>query len=277
MYKYKLLIVLYNKEPKESETILSLSRMTDEIVQSTSIYIWDNSSKPLSDSSLLDLESLLKPFHYQYNCVKENVSLSKIYNYVIKNELIKDQILLIFDHDSNITKDYFIELAKSEAQYPDINLYLPIIKYKGTIVSPANSWYFKGSYWAEEKFGLVEAHHQNAINSGMAIRGSYLKNTFQGYDENLRFYGTDSDFMYQYSLQNKYFCVTHAVVNHTLDFFDNKDIDSRLSRFKQMRTGALINMRKINFIIYLLCYVYFVFCSFKLVISSKDFRFLTLK
>lgn len=269
----KILIVLYNKKIEDSETIVSLAKIVKDIPNLEQIIVWDNSKVLMTCNQQVALKETLSPINVDCKGNGINTSLSIIYNETIKT-LKENDILIILDHDSNIPIEYFTSLIESINMYVDVNLFLPIIKYNNSIVSPANSWYFKGSYWEKEKYGLVEAKHQNAINSGMAIRASYLKNDFVGYDQNLQFYGTDSDFMYKYRTQNKYFCVLHAVVYHTLDFYDNKDVESKLSRFRQMKRAALINMKKINLGVYLLCYLYFVLFSIKLAFSTKDFRFL---
>lgn len=276
MNQLKVLIVLYNKKIEESETIMSLSKIVDKIQFINEIIIWDNSKVIMSEDEQVYLKNIFQPVNVQYIGTGKNTSLSIIYNSVIRT-LSDKEILVLLDHDSNLTLAYFEELRGAIEKYPQINLFLPIIKYNGSIVSPANSWYFKGSYWKEEKLGLVETKNQNAINSGMAIRATYLKTDFGGYNEELAFYGTDSDFMYKYGRQNRYFCVINAVINHTLDFFNNDSIDSKLFRYKEIRRAALINMKERGFFIYLLCYFYFLIYSIKLIISFKDIRFLTLK
>lgn len=276
MNQLKVLIVLYNKKIEESETIMSLSKIVDKIQFMNEIIVWDNSKVIMPEDEQVHLKRILHPANVQYIGTGKNTSLSIIYNSVIRT-LSDKEIFVVLDHDSNLTLAYFKALEDSIEKYPQINLFLPIIKYNKTIVSPANSWYFKGSYWKEEKFGLIETKNQNAINSGMAIRAAYLKNDFEGYNENLAFYGTDSDFMYKYGRQNHYFCVINAVINHTLDFFDNNSIDSKLFRYKEIKKAALINMKQRGFFIYMLCYFYFLIYSIKLIISFKDIRFLTLK
>lgn len=273
MFKYKILIVLYNKIPEESETIVSLSDLKDNINDLAEILIWDNSIKSLSCQDLNSLGNLFSGFKYEYRSDGKNTPLSVIYNSVIK-ELNEDQILIIFDHDSVINNSYFDTLFDADSKHSAVNLFLPIIKYDGVIVSPANLWYFKGSYWNEAKYGLVESKHKSAINSGMAIRAKYLIDYFEGYNENIFFYGTDSDFMQKYSKQNEYFYVLNTVINHTLNFFDNKDIEDKIKRYKEMRRASLIRMRQENIAILVLANIYFLFYSFKLAFSFRDYRFI---
>lgn len=274
MVRIKLLIVLYNKIPKESETILSLSKIKDSINDFVEIYIWDNSSRCLESDQFHILDELLYPITYNYHGDGLNTPLSKIYNIVIKNELFGFDSLVIFDHDSAFDISYLSALMDALNNYTDVNLFLPIIKYNNKIVSPANLYYFKGSYWRKEKIGLVRAKNQTAINSGMCIRSQYLINEFPGYDENLLFYGTDDDFMDKYTIQNTKFYVINSVINHTLDFFDTNDLESKSQRYTYMKKAALYRMYKKGYLVYFFARVYYLLFSLKLAYMYKNTKFL---
>ena len=52
--------------------------------------------------------------------------------------------------------------------------------------------------WKEKLTGVLKINNRFAINSGMVIDAHYLANTFKGYDERIKFYGTDDDFILKY-------------------------------------------------------------------------------
>lgn len=270
MKQIKILIVLYNKTILDSETCVSLIDSKELLAHISEVIIWDNSNKPLSKEEVESYRSQLIDVDIAYIYKGKNVFLSEIYNNII--DFIDDNgLLLIFDHDSVVPSSYFIELFDLSMQYTDINLFLPRIYYDNNLLSPAKLFFFVGRYFTNLKNGACKTKHLTAINSGMAIRCRYLKTEFSGYNTNIRFYGTDNDFMYKYAHNNQYACVMKTEIEHKLDYYEEKNMKRKLQRFRDVKYGALMQMKDINWGIYILCSIYFFLLECKLSVKYKSF------
>lgn len=270
MKPIKILIVLYNRTISESETCVSLIGSKEVLAHISEVIIWDNSNKPLSKEEVESYRSQFIDVEISYICKGKNVFLSEIYNNII--DLIDDNgLLLIFDHDSVVPLSYFMELFDLSMQYADINLFLPRIYYDNNLLSPARLFFFIGCYFTNLKTGTCKTKYLTAINSGMAIRCKYLKTEFPGYNTNIRFYGTDNDFMYKYGHTNQYAYIMKTEMKHQLDYYKEKNIEKKLQRFRDVKYGALMQMKDINWCIYILCSFYFFLLECKLSVKYKSF------
>lgn len=272
MFKLKILVVLYNRLPIYSETILSIIASKNELLNLSELIIWDNSSRILSEHELFELDKLLTGVKYEYFANGKNTYLSKIYNQVIKS-LDYNDYLIILDHDSTFGDIFFSTIKTSIVNNPNIDLFLPLVYSQNKLVSPAYLKYFRGSYWKERKIGLVNSLNIHAINSGMIISARYLKSTFKGYNENLKFYGTDNDFMRKFSQDNEYLYVLDAEITHILNFHDDSNVEDKIFRFKAMREASLINMKINGVFLYYAAKIYFFMLGVKFSYRYKDFRF----
>lgn len=274
--RLKILVVLYKKKIYESETILSIIKYKHELRSVDSVVIWNNSPCPLSLNEKRKIEKEMEPVCIGFEGDDGvNHNLPFIYTNMYESSTDSD-ILVIFDHDSNIHSDYFSELLEATKIYKNINLFLPIIYSGRFIVSPSYMFVVKGLYWKHTHFGILKAKHITAINSGMAIRCRYLKNDFKGYNMNLKFYETDNDFMYKYNQDNVSLYVLKSSINHTLDFYDGKDIDNKLERFVAMRQGRLDRMKTINYLFYVLSFTQYLYFGIKCALKYKEYRFIRL-
>lgn len=242
---FLLLVVLYNKTLHTSETLGSLLTFRDQL-KGSKLLLWDNS--PASALTKDELEVLQSSFtEVEYVCTPENLALSAIYNQVLqRQEMAKYEGLVLLDHDSLLADNFFTEARSSMAQHPDINLFLPIVESNNEIVSPADLYLFKGVRWKQKQTGLTKAKRRAAINSGMVIRTGYVQNEYKGYDERLKFYGTDTYFMNCYATQNKYFYVLNTSIQHQLNYFEKEELDVKLRRFREIRRStAILNEQSI--------------------------------
>ena len=188
-----ILIVIYNKGPKESSTIVSLSETDDRLKASMRCLVCDNSKNEFDDVQKKELDCLLDGIEHQYIYNEsKNKPLSVIYNETIK-KLRSDEYLIILDDDSVFGSDLFEKSSVAINENKDIDLFLPIICDNGTVVSPAVLKGFKGHYIKNIKTGRINCKNITAINSGMIIKAKYLKEGFEGYDERIKFYFTDND------------------------------------------------------------------------------------
>ena len=272
---YLILIVIYNKKPKESSTIVSLSEMDDRFKKNSRCIVCDNSKNMLDSNQKRELDCLLHGIEHQYiyNDGK-NKPLSEIYNETI-NMLHSNEYLIIFDDDSVFDSELFEKSSLAINENMDIDLFLPIIYDNKTIVSPAILKGFKGHYLKNIKTGRIKCTNITAINSGMIIKAKYLKERFEGYDERIKFYFTDNEFMSRYNSSHRELFVLDYRMNHTLNFYKRgEDFEKKKDRFKDLRRSYLILMRRKGIVYYLLSQVYLFVYSIKFSIQQRDIRFI---
>lgn len=270
MSKFLILIVVYECKVKESLSYISLLK-SSEYLSNSKLILWDNS--PSIQSINTDNISSLQQAEYIHT--PENMSLSKIYNRVIQENEEYDY-MIILDQDSSFSSDYFEKLNSAITKHPSINLFLPLIKSEQTIVSPGDYKIFKGSYWKKERYGIIDAKNILAINSGMVINFNYLKNIYKGYDERLRFYGTDTFFILEYAEDNDFLFVIDYVFKHKSALLDrDENVDKQIIRLNDLFFAWRIihEHKKFNLI---LINIYILIRIFKLVIKYRNIKYFEL-
>ncbi|NPD90770.1 glycosyltransferase [Xylanibacter muris] len=270
-----ILIVIYNKNPEESSTIVSLANTDDRFKTNMRCLVCDNSKNELDDTQKRKLDYMLKGLEYQYAYNDgRNKPLSEIYNETIK-KLRSEEYLIILDDDSVFDSELFGKCSLAISENKDIDLFLPVIYNNDTVVSPAVLRRFKGHYIKNIKTGRIKCKDITAINSGMIIKAEYLKERFEGYDERIKFYFTDNDFMSKYdSTHNELFVLDYRM-NHTLNFYMRGEcFEKKKSRFRDLRRSYLILMRRKGMWLYLLTQIYLFVYSIKFSIQQRDIRFI---
>ena len=145
MSKFLILIVLYECKVKQSLSYISLLKSL-EYLSNSKLILWDNSPS----NQFIDTDNISFLQSVEYIHTPENMSLSKIYNRVIQENEEYDY-MIILDQDSSFSSDYLEKLNSAIIKHSSINLFLPLIKSKQTIVSPGDYKVFKGSYWKKRK------------------------------------------------------------------------------------------------------------------------------
>lgn len=273
--KYLIIVVIYNKNPQEALSLLSLSKLNYDIKKDIRVLIWDNSPKSFNENELTVLSNIMDEISYSYIFNKgTNLPLSYIYNASIK-KIIDDEYMVIFDDDSIFDSDMFAKATEAIKRNPRIDLFLPIVMFNNTIISPAYMWYFKGHFLKKINSGIMKCKNITAINSGMIIKGEYLKERYAGYDERITFYGTDNDFMSQYDESHDKLYVIDFNMQHTLDFYSKEEtFEKKSKRYINQRKALLIIMRRKGLLIYFLTQLYLFVFSIKFAITHKDIRYL---
>ncbi len=273
MSEINFLIVLYKKTLAESETVASIVAWPDAVKKRiTRVIVWNNSPTSLSDGEKSEFQESLKNTEVVYSEDGINHPLSQVYNSVV-GMLPDHGLLVLWDHDSRIPETFLPALIQAETAHPDVALFLPKIFYNEQLVSPAKQYYFYGKYLKSVASGLFKSRFATAINSGMAIRCSYLAARHPIYNEEIKFYGTDNDFMYKYSRDNEYFFVLDTEIKHTLNFYEQDDLESTVRRYRDIKNGMLRQMASINPAIYLLSVLYMILYTLKLCFRFKTTRF----
>ena len=270
MSKFLILIVVYECKVKESLSYISLLK-SSEYLSNSKLILWDNSPSIQS----IDTDNISSLQQAEYIHTPENMSLSKIYNRVIQENEEYDY-MIILDQDSSFSSDYLEKLNSAIIKHPSINLFLPLIKSEQTIVSPGDYKIFKGSYWGKEKYGIIDTKNILAINSGMVINFNYLKNIYKGYDERLRFYGTDTFFILEYAENNDFLFVIDYVFKHKSALLDrDENVDKQIIRLNDLFFAWRIihEHKKFNLI---LINIYIPIRIFKLVIKYRNIKYFEL-
>ena len=270
MSRFLILIVLYECKAKDSLSYISLLKSSEHLGNSKLI-LWDNSPSIQS----IDTDNMNFLQHVEYIHTPENMSLSKIYNRVIQENEEYDY-MIILDQDSSFSSDYLEKLNSAITKHPSINLFLPVIKSEETIVSPGDYKIFKGKYWEKEKYGIINAKNILAINSGMVINFNYLKNTYKGYDERLRFYGTDTFFMLEYPEDNDFLFVIDYVFKHKSALLDrDENFNKKIIRLNDLFFSWRIihEHKKCNLI---LINIFLLIKTFKLVVKYRNVKYFEL-
>ncbi|AGH43747.1 glycosyltransferase family 2 protein [Paraglaciecola psychrophila] len=185
--KLTILVVLYNIEILESETVKSLI-LTSLGIQSVKLLIWNNGPDYLKVS---DVEPLKKVgFDAEVIETIGNESLAVIYNHFIHR--YSSENYLILDHDTVLNDIYLAETLSSKSS----ELSVPTIRMNGNIEGP----YLNKSII---KFPqrLSTSDHIMAIGSGLVIGREIVQEIKASYssvfDERFYLYGVDSTFFHR--------------------------------------------------------------------------------
>jgi len=271
--KVLFLVVLYEQNFKTSETLKTLIQIQDQL-QNSSLIIWDNSIIP--QTNLQEIKSNYpKIKNIEYFANSNNTPLSKVYNYIFENKLAGSEYVTILDHDTFLTESLIKELLTITSQR-SYNLILPKIFCDGILISPAKLYYFKGFYFKSIPANKIKSKFLTAINSCMTIKVAYIvENNFR-YDENLKFYGTDDNFMKTFQENCDYAYILNSKINHKLNYFSEEPIKKKVWRFQNMMFGV-IYLNKHNLILKLTTTAYVFLISIKESIKNKSLKFIYFK
>ena len=254
---------------------MCLSQLSAAMKDNMKVVVWNNSPQDFASGQKAELFALLDGIElgYKHNDGK-NLPLSAIYNSTIKEYLDTD-FLVIMDDDSVFDESMFEKALDAIEKNPEIDLFLPIVYNGNDIVSPAYMNMFKGHYFKEVNPGVMTTKHVTAINSGMIISSKYLKNSFEGYDERIKFYFTDNDFMSRYDSSHDKLFVLDYKMKHTLDFYKKgESFEKKKRRFRDLRRSFLILMKRQGWLAYTLTQLYLFVYSVKFSIIQRDIRYI---
>lgn len=273
-FRYTLVIVVYDKQPEECDTLKSLGAMSQDVKQSLRLIVWDNSQQAWGEKEQEKLAGLAGCARLEYHHNGgENKPLSWIYNQSIRL-LDEEDFMVIFDDDSVFDDHLFLTADQAATNHPHTDLFLPIVHFGEIIASPAFMWWFKGRFLKEVSPGMMPSLHHTAINSGMIIRKDYLKGDFPGYDEQIHFYCTDNDFMSRYAENRKEFCVLDYHMNHHLGFYDESEpYEMKSKRLRNQCHSLEILMRRKGIVAFIMTKIYLAAYTVKFAIRHRDIRY----
>lgn len=267
-------VVIYQKKPAESSTLISLSSLKCQWKDHVRLLLWDNSPEPWDEGTTDQAKKMLGlPMEYRHNG-GANIGLSTLYNRTIA-ELSDDEFIWLLDDDSHFDSSILEQMEKAVDECPAIDLFLPLVYSNHRLVSPAQMKLFKGRFLKEIKPGVTSSKNRTAINSGMMIHSRYLKGDFEGYDEELTFYGTDNDFMMKYRRQRKQFYVIDYNMTHSLDFYEkDESYEKKSARFVEQNRAWIHLMRREGWLATIAVQLYLFAFSCKYAIVHHDLRYM---
>jgi hypothetical protein len=237
MNSIAILVIYFEKSLSQSKTLTSLIRCNDVLASlGVSVLVWDNSIS--NGLTMTDLELLRTSFaKFDYIKCIENKALSYVYNWFV-GEAIKKNIdyVVLLDDDSQIDESYFREIQSLLIKRYD--LLLPTVVNRGIIRSPQSKGFLVYRP-LKNTSGLTSQRNIMAINSGMCIAVALFRETGFRYNEKLRNYGTDNDFMIFINLLHKTLKVylLNYSFNHDMSFFDSRNITRTSEIFREIRSA----------------------------------------
>ncbi|SHE83080.1 glycosyltransferase [Alkalibacter saccharofermentans] len=224
--KFNLIIIMYNLNCHKSPIVNSLLEIyRNSNLSHIRVFICDNSTK-------VDIKIKNKEYcgekEFVYVDMNGNKGLSKAYNKAI--ELINEkEWIVLFDQDTLIVDNYFLELEKSITRNKHVSIHVPIIKSEDIIISPCLLKKMKVKQFRVE----VNKNYSDitAINTGMCINKRVFSKT-GGYNEDIFLDYLDHYFMREYYKYYKEVAVINATLIQSFSGHDNSSFETSLLRFK---------------------------------------------
>jgi GT2 family glycosyltransferase len=175
------ILVLYNRQPAQSEALVSLHRLlaADPITASRfTLVVYDNSPE-MHEDALLDIAAVRRH-------APENPGLAPAYNLALEEAAARgSKWLLLLDQDTSLTEEYWRELGDLTLELvprEDVCAIVPRIRSLGTIFSPElhfldqlrTQFPHRSHALPADSVGL-QSRRVAAYNSGAALRVSALR------------------------------------------------------------------------------------------------------
>ena len=153
-------IVIYNKSIENSITCKNILSFNEDLIE---ILIVDNSTSNYGNKAYCENKNI------KYISMGGNQGLSKAYNAAI--DLSKDKdVIILFDDDTDVTKQYFEQLQIALDSNPDVDIFAPIIYGQDGVIYSPNRYNFMRSQYIQEISQEIPQEEFNAIASCLAIR-----------------------------------------------------------------------------------------------------------
>lgn len=218
-------VVVYNKFLDNSITVRSLLTFPDDDIH---ILIMDNSDNEYAEMNL----EKSRQMHVQYYLMGGNLGLSKAYNAALNilQDKDKNDLVIWFDDDTPIQRDYFIALKKQSADIA-IDVFVPVIYGQdGVIYSPNEVGVLKGKY-IKRPDQKINKSRFNAINSCLAVRLRIYRD--YRYDETIFMDCVDAKLFDDFRKKELIFSVLPiTLVQNFFQRSDNADEVQYWNRFK---------------------------------------------
>ncbi|WP_052426976.1 glycosyltransferase family 2 protein [Paraburkholderia terrae] len=219
-----IFVVLYRRRPEAAETLVTLSQIDlQSLGFDVEVHIWDNAASVHSPPA-----NGFLPFKWRYVTAPNNEPLSKVYNTLLRAS--NRSYVIVFDQDSSIDEYFFRSLAANVAS-AEADVFVPIIKHDGSVISPGRLRWIKGAPLADMKVNNILPSHFTAMMSGLCMKRAFLQRAgLRPFDERLRFYGVDTRFCRDLARRGGRAYLHDAVLGHDSALRSTMDPQTALER-----------------------------------------------
>jgi len=268
--RFFVTVVLYRMRLDEAPTLWSLRRAADALVGST-VLVWDNGPEAQDIAALSGGDAVVVG-DLRYIHAPHNAGLPEVYGTAIDSSADHD-VLVWLDQDTEVPADFFDAVRQAVTEHPDCAVFLPLVESHGRIVSPGDYHWVKGRHWKRPRTGRLPSRNVTAVNSGMAIRRSYLTEEFPGFDPRLRFYGVDTAFMLDHARRRPSLVVLDCRLGHASALLDRDAPSADRVRRHAALFEAWITLHRSNPVRRTAVAAYVLYVGMRETLRSRDVRF----
>lgn len=216
--------VIYNIDITDSISIKTVSKAVIPHEINMRILVCDNSVvSTLKNKN----ESYCNGNGWSYIDMGGNLGLSKAYNKALLN-ITETEWVVLFDQDTLIPENFFVELLKSIKKYPSILMHVPYVESLGRRISPSVIY---GHFIRNgKKIKDGENNEITAINSGMAMHRSIFCKTGM-YDERFFLDCIDHHYVRIYKKNGGKIAVFNCKLEQAFSGDDHSDWEKDYCRF----------------------------------------------
>lgn len=233
--KILVVITLYKLTLSSSKTFLSLCESVRNSIPasfSCSFYVHDNSA-----SHTYVQENINEGIHIYRSNSSKNVGISQAYNQAYAYAIQEGYDWMLFcDQDSTFPIHSLSTYEAATREYPDVSLFVPILRSGSTIISPCSFNNYRGRVLASLSPGKVAIANLSAFNSGLFVSTTFF-GQIGGYDERIPLDFSDHAFLHRVRQHISHMVVLPIHIEHEFSGL-SKDYTKALSRFRQYIEGT---------------------------------------
>jgi rhamnosyltransferase len=220
-----IVLVIHEMDLAESPAFHSLSKGLSHVQKKGILFVYDNStfSQTIPDNDQWTI-------YYQHDAT--NPGVSHAYNIgFAKTKQLQLKGMLFVDQDTLFPEIIFQQYHQSIKEYPDANVFAPLLVDKSGIISPFQAGLTSGRRLKEFTPGKKSLNDIHAINSGLLV----TLNIFEkcgGYDERLRLDFSDFNFFKRLQQYTASIVLVDAECQHEHSSTEKTSIAKAISRFE---------------------------------------------
>ncbi|MBJ7223402.1 MULTISPECIES: glycosyltransferase family 2 protein [unclassified Brenneria] len=223
------IVIIYNSKIQDSETLQSIIECHIENIN-LEICIWNNGPQLLNENDIANFLSICLEKNIKVNIYQDtrNISLSKIYNFFIKNTSY--DFITILDQDSVLPPNYYHNIS----HHGSMDIIVPKVIADKNGMSAQTDPHIYGDSNIMIDDGPVNVKI-DSIMSGLTLSQNAIGKivAFRGYvfEEKLAFYGIDSDLFRIISMMSdtrrplNIYCTNE--IHHSFAIFNQQEAKSK--------------------------------------------------
>jgi GT2 family glycosyltransferase len=215
-HSIQIILVLYKTGLKDSLSYKTLCEHISVLLYNYELLIYNNSPEIIIEESK----------NYVLINAKQNEMLAGAYNFALCRAIeCKRNWLLLLDHDTCLTKEYFEQLNIALALNENIAAIMPKLRYKQIHLSPKSCNPFFG-HWGRmrnlQNTGIIEDTTLQAFNSATVLLVKALQN-IGGFPLEFPLYELDYCLFYRLSKNREKFYIMNVYLFHDLTMLDYRN------------------------------------------------------